>query len=458
MDEISMVELTGATSTLPLFEDPPQIELLQWLARGSLKQNLLRSVRLWVWLQSLYGSTPVELNDPFTYAQWRDAFFSAGHPSGEAVPELHDAACACARTTAEWLFSSSQKGLSATTWQQSLQQHTGIGTNQLQPWMQKRLFGITRRSLFADLQILTELGWLTCEGSSYYRVQVLPNRPLVQEQFVSDRVGLYELGFLNPNLETIAQSLSQPIAGVQRFYLEVDYIIGQTQRQVERWLEMFRAIWETDQVPPVQLTYRSARFGQVDCVIYPVCIYYVQRAIYLCGFGQTPSGGGDWYNYRLDKIEQVTPLNWHDTNLPNGLKQRQQTLPKPDYISLQMQKAWGFDFYLPAMPMLLRFERTFHDRYIQGTFRHQTFKQLSPSQVKQMIQACGNAEEQQALLTIVQSRSTTDAYYGVMYRAGDTNVELRLRAWRPKVEVLLPWKLRQQIRAEVAQEQVFYWE
>lgn len=451
-----MVKRAGAATALPLFEDPPYIELLQWLARGSLKQNLLRSVRLWVWLQSLYGATSIKLSEPFTYAQWRDAFFSASHPHGEAVPELHDAACACARTTAEWLFSSFQTDLSATPWQQSLQQHTGIGATQLQVWMQKRLFAVTRRSLVADLKILTELGWLTCEGSSYYRVQSLPNRPLVPEGFVNDRVGLYDLGFLNSKLETIAQSLSQPIAEVQRFYLEVDYIIGQTQHQVERWLEMFRAIWETNPVPPVQLTYRSARVGPVNCVIYPVCIYYVQRAIYLCGFGQTPSGQGDWYNYRLDKIEQITPLNWQDVFLPDGLKQRQHTLPTPDYISSQMKKAWGFDFYLPATPMLIRFERTFHDRYIQGTFRHQTFKQLSQAQVKQMIRACGDAEQQPALLAIVQSRSPADVYYGVMYRAGDTNVELRLRAWRPKVEVLLPWKLRQQIRAEVVQEYAFY--
>jgi len=30
------------------------VELLRWL-RGSLKQNLLRAIRLWVWLRSVYG-------------------------------------------------------------------------------------------------------------------------------------------------------------------------------------------------------------------------------------------------------------------------------------------------------------------------------------------------------------------------------------------------------------------
>ena len=59
-----------------LFRDPPCVELLQWLARGSLKQNLARAVRLWVWLRLLYGdeSVRLDLRDSFTYAQWRDTF------------------------------------------------------------------------------------------------------------------------------------------------------------------------------------------------------------------------------------------------------------------------------------------------------------------------------------------------------------------------------------------------
>jgi CRISPR-associated protein (TIGR03985 family) len=451
----SMVKRARTITAFPLFEDPPQVELLQWLARGSLKQNLLRAIRLWVWIESLYGETQIELSDPFTYAQWRDAFFSATHPTGEAIPKDHDVKCTCAKTTSQWLFTP-QTGLSVKTWRQSLQQYVSIPDEQLQQWLQKRLFAVTRRSLFADLQILTELGWLTSDGTSYYRVQQFPNRPFTQEWNTADPLGLPDLGFLNPNLETIAQSLSQPIADVQRFYLEVDYIIAQTQRQVEQWLETLKTLWESAIVPPVKLVYRSAKFGTVECIIYPVCIYYVQRAIYLCGFGQPPSQQGEWYNYRLDKIEQMTVLQWQDATISPVLRHRQQNLPTPDYISTQMRRAWGFDFYLPATLMLLRFERTFHDRYIQGTFRHQTFKPLSQAQVKRVIQDYGETKQRQALLDIVQSRAKQDAYYSVVYRAGDTNVELRLRAWRPNVEVLLPWALRQQVCREVAQEQGFY--
>ena len=59
-----------------------------------------------------------------------------------------------------------------------------------------------------------------------------------------------------------------------------------------------------------------------------------------------------------------------------------------------------------------------------------------------------NAPQQPELLRLLQSRPHQDAYYRVYYREGDTNVELRLRAWRPKGEVLLPWTLRQSITKE----------
>ena len=436
----------------PLFEDPPQVELLQWLARGSLKQNLLRAVRLWVWLQSLYGHRRLDLPEPFTYSQWRDAFFSPNHPKSEVVPALHDSNCACTKTTADWLFTS-QTGLFASEWRQSLQQQTGLAADVITEWLQRRLFAVTRRSLFADLQILAELGWLMAVEDGYSRVQLLPARPSTTEPL--EPLEFFELGFLNPNLEAIAESLAHPVADVQRFYLEVDYIVLQSQRRLERWLERLKDIWQAEPVSPIKLHYQSAKFGAITCVVYPVCLYYAQRAVYLCGFGQTPLG--DWYHYRLDKIESIKQLQWNDESLPKVLDQRRTTLPTPEYIRSQMREAWGFDFYLPAQLMLLRFEQNFHDRYIQGTFRHQTFERLTYTEVIQVIGQLAGAE-QKALMKIIQRRPETDAYYRVNYRLGDTNVGLRLRAWRPKLEVLLPWELRQKMAREVELERAFYWE
>lgn len=122
-----------------------------------------------------------------------------------------------------------------------------------------------------------------------------------------------------------------------------------------------------------------------------------------------------------------------------------------------MAKAWGFDFYLPRKLMLLRFDREFHDRYIHGTFRHQTFKSVKYQQAEQLIrQHTPQLEQQQRLLTVLKSRPRQDAYYQVYYREDDTNVGMRLRAWRPKSEVLLPWELRQSIAKEVETEFQLY--
>lgn len=442
----------------PLFEDSPQVELLQWLARGSLKQNLLRAVRLWVCLQSLYGHGRMELSEPFTYAQWRAAFFSASHPKSETVPALHDSNCACTKTTADWLFTN-QTELSQSDWRQAVKRQTGMTAEDVEDWLKKRLFAVTRRSLAADLQILCELGWLTAVEGGYGRVQSFPARPMTVEPVDAlEPLELLDLGFLQPNLEAIAESLAHPVADVQRFYLEVDYIVSQSvsqsQRRLEHWLEQLKALWALQPVP-VRLTYRSAKYGKIACVVYPVCLYYAQRAVYLCGFGQTPLEQGEWYHYRLDKIEQMQQLDWDDLAVPALLRQRRTTLPTPDYTRQQMREAWGFDFYLPAHLMLLRFEQEFHERYIQDTFRHQTFKRLSYAQVMRMIKQLPELEHER-LLPIIQQRSEQDAYYRVRYRMGDTNVGLRLRAWRPRLEVLLPWALRQQMAHEVELEQSFY--
>lgn len=447
-------------SLMQLFCDRPHVELLQWLARGSLKQNLPRAIRLWAWLHALYGNDKdcLQLSEQFTFADWRDAFFSPTHSRGEAVPDLHDPGCACARTTAAWIFNSAV-GVPEPEWRQSLQQHDAIPNPTLDELLKRRLFAVTRRSLYGDLQILTKLGWLKRRGKHYHRVHDLPTRP-IDKSLEPARLSAYALNFLHPDLETIAHSHSRQVGGIQRFFLQVDYIIPpSTLDRVDDWQDKLKHLWEQTPVPAVRLTYNSARLGLFECIVYPVCIYYVQRAVYLCAFGQNPARQGDWYNYRLDRIQQLTPLEWKDSSIPQPLLQRhhQATLPCPDYIEDQMAKAWGFDFYLPSILMLLRFDREFHERYIRDTFRHVTFEPVSYQQAERLIrQRTQQPQQQQALLTVLHSRPPQDAYYCVYYREGDTNVGLRLRAWRPKGEVLLPWELRQSIAKEVETEFQLY--
>ncbi|MFE1744288.1 hypothetical protein [Coleofasciculus sp. H7-2] len=152
----------------PTFSEPPHIELLQWLARGSLKQNLPRAVRLWALLIALYGddTNRLKLSDSFTFADWRTAFFSPTHPQGEAIPHLHDPDCACAKTMADWIFDT-QIGVSESEWRRSLCSHDTIPAK-LDELLEQRLFAVTRRSLQADLQILAQIGWLKRDG--HYKV------------------------------------------------------------------------------------------------------------------------------------------------------------------------------------------------------------------------------------------------------------------------------------------------
>lgn len=435
------------------FTDLPQIELLQWLARGTLKQNLLRAIRLWVWLRSLYGEGQdlVLLDDGFTFADWRNAFFTSTHPKGETIPEFHDPNCNCAKSTANWLFDSNT-GLSEREWKRSLLAHNAVSN--LDEILRKRLFAVTRRSLQADLQILAELGWLQNRGQKYHRVEQLPSRPLTTTHHNN------ELPFINQeDLAEIAQNLSQEICGVRRFFFKLDYVVTAID-QVENFQDQLRQFRSQTPVPPISLTYNSARLGTVvDCLVYPVCIYYVQRAVYLCAFGESPNRKTDWYNFRLDRIEQIKSLQWTNPLIPKVLQYRYQTrnLPSPEEIEVQMPRALGFDFYLESRLMLLRFDRDYHDRYIKGTSRHETFKSISYQKTQSLIKnSVVNLEHQAALLRVLANRSPQDAYYSLQYRDGDYNVIMRLRAWRPRVEILSPHDLRQKIAAEITRELELY--
>ncbi|MBD2313182.1 TIGR03985 family CRISPR-associated protein [Desertifilum sp. FACHB-1129] len=440
----------------PLFIEPPRVELLQGLARGSLKQNLPRAIRLWVWLRFLYGEEGLQtaFPDEFSFADWRTTFFTDTHPANEGIPPQHDRHCRCAKTTTEWLFTP-QAGISQAEWCQTLQQQDALPNN-IEDILQARLFGVTRRSLYEDLRILTKLGWVQRKRQKYRLVEEFPTSAW--------QVKLSTSAIVHPDLAAIADHLSQQINGKQRFFLHVDYVVPHDAiDRVDNWQAQLRQIWETHPIPPLLVTYTSPRVHKdFQCILYPVCIYYVQRATYLCAWGEVPNERSDvmdWRNYRLDRIQQIEGLNWEDPRVPQPMRQAfdKKTLPVPEWIQERMAEAWGFDFYQPDALLLLRFDRDFHAGYVRDTVRHETFKQVNYTQVQRLIQqnVC-EPEQQQALLQLWQARSPQDAYYTARYRQGDLNVLLRLRAWRPRMEVILPWSLRQQMAAEVAQEQQLY--
>jgi hypothetical protein len=76
----SLLDKRIAMMLEPSFDYLPTIDLLDHLVPGVLAQkgNLLKAVRLWVILRSLYGDLTVMLPNEdgewFSNAQWRDTF------------------------------------------------------------------------------------------------------------------------------------------------------------------------------------------------------------------------------------------------------------------------------------------------------------------------------------------------------------------------------------------------
>jgi CRISPR-associated protein (TIGR03985 family) len=469
-----------------IWQEPPSVALLQWLARGSLKQNLLQAIRLWVWLHLLYGpkNRRLVLPESFTYAEWRDAFFSESHPKTDEKPTLHNINCPCAKLTATWLFADNGH-LTQTTWErslshpdrsrwlhqqiqefeQALRQH-GALPQDFKTLLNTRLFDRTGRSLRNDLKILVEIHWLKQDAQRYARVETFPVHPIASPETTEAgaRLAVPDLDFFTqPDLAAIADTLAQDLNGSHRFFIHVDYVVpSQHIDRVDEWQAQLRDIWLQIPVPPLKLHYYSVKLQHIwSGIIYPVCIYYYRRGPYLCGFGQFPDandGSLNWRNYRLDRIHSLTRLNWDDSAIPATLRQyyTHDTLPSPDEIQLRMSEAWGFDYYQPSQLLLLRFEREWNERYIKNSLRHPTFELISYAHVEKLIRQQLQGRQQSKLLKVWRSRSEQDAYYQAHYRQGDPNVWQRLRAWRPHVEVLLPWELRQQFAQEVNQEGQFY--
>ena len=249
----------------------------------------------------------------------------------------------------------------------------------------------------------------------------------------------------------------EKIAGTRRFFMHVDYAVSSKDINQD-WPYYFKTLWEQDQTPIITLNYFSVSLHrEVKRVIYPVCIYYYQRAVYLCAYGQTPKQKQEinWYNYRLDRILDVTPMTWDDGAIPDALKALQtgQILFTPDYIDLQLREAMGFDFYQFKQTMILRFDQVYSEKYIDESFRHETFKPLKTPRDLEQWQALQRLSpgDRQVIGRILgqwrkmDSDNPTHSYFRADYRVNDNNVIMRLRAWGDKVEVLYPPELRQRM-------------
>jgi len=282
--------------------------------------------------------------------------------------------------------------------------------------------------------------------------------------------------FLNENISAIAQLLLTKINGIQRLFIQTEYVATEKLQDVATdWADNLKELWKQNVISPVKINYRSASQNEtVKCIIYPISLYYYQRAYYLYAFGTTPhiqdlASSGQWYNYRLERIIDLKVLSWDFSQITQLLKTQiyQQDkvnyLYTPDYIKEQLEFAYGFNFYHESRMMLLRFDRDYYQRYIQDTIRHATFTKLeSITEVKNFIieqlflEKNKLSDKQQSKLLTIVDRFPDDAYYKLRYRVGDNNVIMRLRSWGFNVEVILPCYLRQKMKKDIQQAYKLY--
>jgi CRISPR-associated protein (TIGR03985 family) len=438
----------------PSFDYLPTVDLLDYLVPGVLGQkgNLLKAVRLWVILRSLYGDlaleTLAEEDGWFSNAQWRDAFLQPNYRT---------------KSLQQWLFKD-QPAVNQQQWRRELaKRYGGLDIDiSLSP------FQVDDRTLRNDFMTLEKLGWLQSRGTGsqrrYCKVSDLP-----ELSWVKSSEELTSTHFIPNDLAGVVDHFPQPINGIQRFILDVEYIVSSSvSRQVDRLLQNLKQLWHQTPVPPIRLIYRSIRYyeAEFEMITYPVCIYYFQRAPYLFAFGQTPQqmseGNSDvpsWYDYRLDRILSLQALSWEEAALPTAWRSKSRassskSLPRlfadktPELVQHEVAAALGVEIHRPIAPLLLRFDRYFYGNYIANTERAKLFCEMEFEQAEKRFQTDPEVSAQGLSLARCFSdrpRHKNSVFCLAQHRLKDNNVVMRLRAWGPNVEVLLPLSLRQRM-------------
>ena len=461
-----------------MFDSPPSVELLTTLSRGSLRQDLSRAVRLWVILHSIYGEIELEVDRQFTYNEWRDRFFTQSlvQHKRDAVPDLHDPKCRCAISLKAWLFDS-EMGANSGAWCQAFTQLYQVAPSELnqlletgfsgklegatngagrKPLPQGRLFAVTGKQLQIDFVDLAKSNWLLSiagKPNTYQKMAQLPN--LIQSPAEID-VREFVGNAISTDAIDLFEHLGQPIRGVQRLFLDLEYIVPiRLSEQVANFQKQLKQLWEQEPVQPICITYRSARlYGEVkEYVVYPVCVHYFQRAPYLYAYGENPCSitQPNWYDFRLDRLETLQILEWANQKVSAALRDRclRGLPPNPDDIQQKLTDAWGFDIHCPSEMLLLRFNQYFHAHYVANTERETLLASVNSKAAARLIQSAQITVQQQESLLAVIRHQPKDIYCRVNHRLSDRNVLMRLRAWGANVEVLLPWSLRLQMAKEM---------
>jgi CRISPR-associated protein (TIGR03985 family) len=453
-----------------VFSEPPSLEALQKLVPELVRKqskpelierSLKKAGRNWVILRSLYGATTDSFYVPFDKldkiergwflcAAWIDYFFK----SHSRNLSLYDCLC------------DGLSNFSELTFQEQISQFFDLDSEKLEQILSCLPFKVSDKTIRNDFQSLAQNNWLKKEKDKY---QKLPPSELPFLNFSSQANSIgngtshaedeyFYFDFLNEELYDIADNYSKMINGEIRFSIFSDYIVPEKDRdRLGDINNELKQIWKLKKVPPIEIIYDSASIGKtLSYIIYPVCIYYYQRALYLCAFGQSPINKDNkdeisWYNYRLDRLRSLNKLEWSNSDIPDALKKQNQRNKLPSFhdIQEQLDTALGFDFNRESALMLLRFNADYHQRYIKDTVRHNTFKMISTVEATELIENSQETKEKKQQLLKILKNFPKDAYYKLQYRVGDNNVFMRLLAWGANVEVLLPHFLRQEIIDEL---------
>lgn len=477
------------------FAYPPSPHILQWLTAGQLANRFHRSLRLWVLLHRFYGlESPWRdsLPQPFTYPEVRSLLFAPTHPINDKLTidefACGDPTCICHQSGLNLVFAS-DTNQSDSQWRQAVMQMTGLSEDELAKKLQESPFATVHRSIRDDLKQLCQFGWLQSGRSGEYRyspasqwptppAEIAPTLSLAQlsgSQIWALLRVLESIAFVQPDLELVVRalweqvsdrstsSLKLPPEPTQRIFIHLDYILSEdVQERVDTYQEQLESLWRRYEGGVVQFKYLVvSQERQVLVTAYPVCLHYMRRAKYLTAYGVDPQGNFGWHNYRLDRIisKKLKILAWGDPNLPKSLKDlwREGQLPTPQQVRSELDRAWGFNFYLPAELLILRFPAQFARWYVDDTVRHPTFKPIAYQKLPRLISRHIKApHQQQQLLQIIAQKPATDAYYQGLIRTGDINVLMRLRDWRPNGEVIAPLSIRLRLQAEAQQELSHY--
>ncbi len=275
-------------------------------------------------------------------------------------------------------------------------------------------------------------------------------------------------------LKTTSESLREQ----QRFFIKFQHIVTRNDLdKIEDIVYQLRKVWSQEDIPLISIKYASSSQQEtVDLIIFPICLFYNQRGIYLTGYGSKPSNLSylGYYNYRLDhfleldKNKYIFSQEWDEDNPDIHLKllkkkEELQELNSADIYD-KLQEGLGVDLDRELKTMLLRFPQDFHKYYIKNTKRHDTFKQLNINNLQEFWQKLNQSlektqtkltENDKQLISKVIENNPDDAYYIMNYRHGkeggynvEADVIMRLRSWGHNVEILCPHDLRQRMRAD----------